>query len=79
MSSTVVAAPEYRSLPTAWLQESPTNPRRRFDEHSLSELAESFRTQGILQPLLVREIGTERPSAQSDAQWLTEVSCTTIL
>ena len=55
MSSTVVAAPEYRNLPTAWLQESPTNPRRRFDEHSLNELAESFKTQGVLQPLLVRE------------------------
>ena len=47
---------EYRSLPVAQLQESATNPRRRFDEHSLAELAESFKAQGVLQPLLVREI-----------------------
>ena len=47
---------EYRNLPVAQLQESPTNPRRRFDEHSLAELAESFKAQGVLQPLLVREI-----------------------
>lgn len=60
MSSTVVAAAEYRNLPIAWLQESPTNPRRRFDEHSLSELAESFKTQGVLQPLLVREIAADQ-------------------
>src|SRR5271165_5590314 len=60
MSTAVRTNNEYRNLPTAWLQESPTNPRRRFDEHSLSELAASFRTQGILQPLLVREIGTDQ-------------------
>ena len=47
---------EYRSLPLAQLQESPTNPRRRFDERALQELAASFITQGVLQPLLVRTI-----------------------
>ena len=45
---------EYRNLPLTQLQESPTNPRRRFDERSLNELAESFKAQGILQPLLAR-------------------------
>ena len=47
---------EYRSLPLTQLQESATNPRRRFDEHSLNELAESFKSQGVLQPLLVRAL-----------------------
>ncbi len=47
---------EYRNLPVAQLQESPTNPRRRFDEHSIAELADSFKAQGVLQPLLVRAI-----------------------
>ena len=47
-------ANEYRSLPLAQLQESPTNPRRRFDQRALEELAASFTTQGVLQPLLVR-------------------------
>lgn len=50
---------EYRTLSLAQLQESSTNPRRRFDEHSLQELAASFQTQGILQPLLVRAIDPE--------------------
>jgi ParB family chromosome partitioning protein len=36
--------------------ESPTNPRKRFDEKSLEKLAASFKTQGILAPLLVREL-----------------------
>jgi ParB family chromosome partitioning protein len=51
---------EYRNLPLTQLQESPTNPRRRFDEHGLNELAESFKAQGVLQPLLVRAIDEGR-------------------
>src|SRR5579859_3245314 len=47
---------EYRSVPITALAESPTNPRKRFDAKSLEELAASFRTRGILAPLLVREL-----------------------
>ncbi len=60
MSKTVAVTSEYRNLPLAQLQESPTNPRRRFDEHSLNELAASFKSQGVLQPLLVRVIGDDK-------------------
>ncbi len=56
MSTAIRSNHEYRNLPVAQLQESSTNPRRRFDEHSLAELAESFKAQGVLQPLLVRTI-----------------------
>jgi ParB family chromosome partitioning protein len=38
------------------LAESATNPRKRFDAKSLEELAASFKTQGILAPLLAREL-----------------------
>ena len=47
---------EYRSVPITALAESATNPRKRFDAKSLEELAASFKTQGILAPLLVREV-----------------------
>jgi len=47
---------EYRDIPVAALTESASNPRKRFDENSLTELAASFKTQGILAPLLVREL-----------------------
>lgn len=60
MSKAVADTSEYRSLPLAQLQESPTNPRRRFDERSLNELAASFTTQGILQPLLVRTVDKDQ-------------------
>jgi ParB family chromosome partitioning protein len=45
---------EYRNIAIALLEESPSNPRKRFNEASLKELAESFKSQGILQPLVVR-------------------------
>ena len=47
---------EYRSIPITPLVESARNPRKRFDEKSLEELAASFKTQGVLAPLLVREL-----------------------
>jgi ParB family chromosome partitioning protein len=47
---------EYRSVPITALAESATNPRKRFGAKSLEELASSFKTQGILAPLLVREL-----------------------
>lgn len=50
----------YRDLPLAQLQESPTNPRRRYDEAALKDLAASIQAQGVLAPLLVREIESER-------------------
>jgi hypothetical protein len=40
MSKAVAVTSEYRNLPLAQLQESPTNPRRRFDERALEELAD---------------------------------------
>lgn len=61
MSKTVaVVNSEYRNLPMAQLQESPTNPRRRFDERALEELTASVRSQGVLQPLLVRALDEDK-------------------
>jgi hypothetical protein len=56
MSANPNAVPEYRNLPITALVESATNPRRRFNEERLQELAASFQSQGILAPLLVREL-----------------------
>src|SRR5208337_2786605 len=47
---------EYRSVPITALAESATNPRKRLDAKGLEELAASFKTRGILTPLLVREL-----------------------
>lgn len=44
----------FQMLPLSRLHESPTNPRRVFDEHKLQELAESLRVQGLIQPIVAR-------------------------
>ncbi|TXH53816.1 MAG: ParB/RepB/Spo0J family partition protein [Desulfurellales bacterium] len=36
------------------IQPSPTNPRTRFSEEALADLAESIRQKGVMQPILVR-------------------------
>jgi ParB family chromosome partitioning protein len=41
-------------VPLAQLREHPLNPRKRFDEVQLAELARSIKEKGILNPLLVR-------------------------
>lgn len=46
------------SLPIGQLFGSPTNPRKRFDQAKLEELAANIREIGILQPLLVRPLDT---------------------
>jgi len=44
-------------LPIARVQPNRFQPRREFDEGALEELRESIATHGILQPLIVRDIG----------------------
>ena len=61
---------EYRSVPITALAESATNPRKRFDAKSLDELAASFKTQGILAPLLVRELAENKYEVVAGARRL---------
>jgi len=49
-----------QSLPIHHLQPGKYQPRTHMDEHALADLAESIRTQGVIQPVLVREIGVDR-------------------
>ncbi len=49
-----------RAIPIDLVQRNPNQPRRHFDEAELTELAESIRAHGVLQPILVRPIGQGR-------------------
>ncbi|MDR2603966.1 MAG: ParB/RepB/Spo0J family partition protein [Desulfovibrio sp.] len=48
-------------LPADDISPNPRQPRRDFSAGSLEELAASIRSQGLLQPLLVRPLGTANP------------------
>lgn len=44
------------TLALAALRESPTNPRKTFGDAGLAKLAESIKSQGVLQPIVVRRL-----------------------
>lgn len=56
-----VPAPEagVRKVPVAKVVASPWQPRSHFDAAALSELVDSITVHGVLQPLLVREVGSK--------------------
>jgi ParB family chromosome partitioning protein len=59
-SGTEDAAPTgVREVATSAVTASPWQPRSIFDPSALSELVESVKVHGILQPLLVREVGSK--------------------
>ena len=47
----------------------PTQPRKTFDEAKLRELAESIRTQGVIQPILVRRDGADYRLIAGERRW----------
>jgi ParB family transcriptional regulator, chromosome partitioning protein len=55
-----VAGARYEEIPVTAITPNPRQPRRSFDEDTLDELAESIRQVGLLQPVVVRAIGTGR-------------------
>ena len=69
-------------LPARAIRPNPEQPRRVFGEQSLSELAESVRCHGILQPLSVRRVGAgyeliagERRLRAAQMAGLNEIPC----
>lgn len=51
---------QFKLLPISQLQRGEYQPRRHFDTVALEELAQSIRTQGLIEPLIVREIASNR-------------------
>lgn len=51
-----------QTLPITDIIPNPRQPRREFNEKTLDELAASIKSQGLLQPLLVRPLGQANPN-----------------
>lgn len=64
------AAAGVQTLPLAAIAPNPRQPRTRFDEASLGELAASIREHGIIQPLIVTAAPTGLTAPQQGAYWL---------
>lgn len=50
----------FKSLPVEWLQRGAYQPRTNMDEAALEDLATSIKTQGIVQPILVRSLTADK-------------------
>jgi ParB family transcriptional regulator, chromosome partitioning protein len=48
------ARPELANLPVAEIRPNPRQPRKRFEDEPIAELAASIRVQGVIQPVVVR-------------------------
>jgi ParB family chromosome partitioning protein len=45
-------------IPVGYIEANPYQPRTHFDQEALAELADSIKIQGIIQPVTVRQLGT---------------------
>lgn len=54
------AQPEVSTLKISRIEPNRSQPRTKFDEAALEELAESIRTHGVITPVVVRRIGEDR-------------------
>src|SRR2546423_11356210 len=50
---------QIREVPVERILPNPAQPRLSYEEDSLTELANSIREHGVLQPILVRPIGSQ--------------------
>ena len=58
-----------RSLPVSAMAPHPGQPRRRFDDAALDELAASIAQRGVIQPIVVRPHGREYQIVAGERRW----------
>lgn len=58
-----------RDVEIGRIRPNPNQPRKRFDEASLSELASSIRERGVLQPILVRAVDDGYEIIAGERRW----------
>jgi len=58
-----------QNLPLAQIMPSPLQPRTEFRSEHLTELVESIREQGIIQPLIVRKVGEKYELIAGERRW----------
>lgn len=62
-------APGVQIVAVAAIRPHPGQPRRRFNEDALDELAQSIRTRGVIQPIVVRPHGTSFQIVAGERRW----------
>jgi ParB family chromosome partitioning protein len=60
---------ELLEIDTDLIEPSPAQPRTHFDEGKLEELAQSIRSNGVVQPLLLRRMGARYQLVAGERRW----------
>lgn len=60
---------QIREVPVGKILPNPAQPRLSYDEESLTELADSIREHGVLQPILVRPSGAQFELIAGERRW----------
>lgn len=68
-SAAALGADGVRRVPLTQIKPCPFQPRKDFAPEALKELADSIREQGIVQPLIVRQRGTEFELIAGERRW----------
>jgi ParB family chromosome partitioning protein len=68
-AAALAAGRAFLSLPIEAVERSPHQPRKRFDDARLEELAESIRTHGVVEPILVRRQGQTYRIVAGERRW----------
>ena len=61
--------PSPQTVPTASLSPNPFQPRKNVEDSGLESLAQSIRTHGVLQPLIVRKKGDTYEIVAGERRW----------
>jgi ParB family chromosome partitioning protein len=64
-----VAAPGYQEIAVHLVEPSPYQARREIPPEQLNELAESIRSEGLLQPIVVRKVGAKFQLIAGERRW----------
>jgi len=56
-------------IPVKDIRPNPRQPRKRFDKDALGEMSKSIETFGVVQPIIVRAVGTEYELIAGERRW----------
>ncbi len=62
-------SPDFMELAVSKVEPNPFQPRREFEESQLSDLAESIRSEGLIQPIVVREVDGRFQLIAGERRW----------
>ncbi len=71
-SSAPTAAPgssAFQEISVSRIEPNPYQPRREFEESQLNDLAESIRSEGLIQPIVVREVDGKFQLVAGERRW----------